>query len=74
MEDIFGRPREGIHSARIPYIDLAAVDVILTFLGACFIGWKWEYNILFVFLVLMLLSIPIHMAAGSRTALIDKLF
>ena len=28
--DIFGAPREGIHAYRIPYVDMAAVDVLLT--------------------------------------------
>lgn len=29
-KDIFGKPREGTHSTRIPVVDLAAYDVLAT--------------------------------------------
>ena len=49
---IFGKERDGVHSYRDPFFDLAIVDVVMTIVGAILISYTWEVNVIvsFVFL------------------------
>lgn len=58
--NIFGKPKEGVHSIRI--FDIAVVDLLLTFVMAFVISryaLKGKYLIL-IFIILLLLGILVH--------------
>jgi hypothetical protein len=59
-KDALGVPRKGIHALRIPWVDLAAVDVIGTLVIAVAVA-KWlEVSFLTSLIVVMLLAIALH--------------
>lgn len=59
-KDALGRPRKGAHSIRIPLLDVAAIDVLLTVLGAWGISWWFLVPFWQSFLGLFLLGIFMH--------------
>lgn len=59
-KNIFGKPYEGVHSIRIPIIDLAFIDVFFTVIAAYIISKYFEYNFVCTLLFLFLLAIFIH--------------
>jgi len=76
-KELFGKPREGAHRHRIPFIDLALVDVVMTFvLGT--VLWlatkrQWQgFACIMVFL--LLLSIIAHRLFCVRTKIDQCLF
>lgn len=78
LSEIFGKPREGIHSTRI--FGLAAVDLGLTVVAAVIIvkwGWcggkKGWGEVVGVFAALMCMAVAIHYLFGVKTALNEKL-
>lgn len=68
MEDIFGRPGEGVHSHR--FLGLASVDLGLTFVAALFVAWAWEMPIWKSFLILFFIGFLFHIAFGVKTAFV----
>jgi len=56
FSNIFGAPGEGVHSVRI--FGFAAFDIVGTFILALVLGWG--KNTLVIFILLLLISIPIH--------------
>jgi hypothetical protein len=56
FSNIFGSPGEGVHSVRV--FGFAAFDVIGTFILALILGRG--KNTLVIFILLLLVSIPIH--------------
>jgi hypothetical protein len=76
-KDIFGKPKEGVHSIRI--FDIAVVDVLLTLFGAYLIK-KIDLKIfektplLVIFIYLILLSIVIHKLFCVDTKLTKTVF
>lgn len=71
--DIFGEPGKGVHRYRIPFLDVAAVDVIATLIVGYFIALYSKWNFWLVVLVLFLLSIVFHLLFCVRTK-ITKMF
>jgi len=71
---IFGKPREGSHSYRIPVVDLAFVDVFLTILASVAIGSYFKYNIFVVFIMLMIVAIVLHKAFCVETTINKFIF
>ena len=59
-KDFFGKPRKGAHSYRIPILDIAAVDLILTILAAWAIAKYFDYSFWMTFLVLFILGYFFH--------------
>jgi hypothetical protein len=57
-KDIFGKPREGSHSYRV--LNIAIVDVFATFLLAGVLSRVMSISIILVFIILVIISIPIH--------------
>lgn len=47
---IFGKEKEGIHSYR--FMNIAIIDVLLTFIGALVIAYCFKLNIILVFIIL----------------------
>ena len=68
---IFGKEKEGIHSYR--FMDIAIVDVLLTFIGALVIAYWFKLNIILVFIVLIILGTLIHYIFCVETT-ITKMF
>lgn len=75
FKDIFGRPNEGVHKARI--FGVAAVDLSLTIILAILIGmwrkWSIQKTILF-FIGMIIASILIHRIFCVKTALTVRVF
>jgi hypothetical protein len=69
-KDIFGRPKEGVHSRRI--FDIAVMDVIATLVLAALITWYSQIPIWKTSLALFTAGIVLHRAFCVRTT-IDKL-
>ena len=68
---IFGKEKEGIHSYR--FMDIAIMDVLLTFIGAIIIGYYFKLNIILVFIGLIILGTLIHYIFCVETT-ITKMF
>ena len=74
--DLFGKPNEGIHSYRIPYLDLAAVDVISVIFLAFIIYILIGKQISFMYLISGIFAAGIisHRWVGVKTKLDVFLF
>lgn len=70
-KNILGVPKEGVH--RIRLFGLALTDLVLTIILAIIISYWKDWNLIVVFLSLMLLSILIHLLFCVDTALIKLL-
>ena len=68
---IFGKEKEGLHSYR--FMDIAIVDVLLTFIGALLIAYYFKLNIILVFIFLIILGTLIHYIFCVETT-ITKMF
>ena len=68
---IFSKEKEGIHSYR--FMDIAIMDVLLTFIGAIIIGYYFKLNIILVFIILIILGTIIHYIFCVETT-ITKMF
>ena len=55
---IFGKEKEGVHSYR--FLDIAIVDTFLTFILSLAISYYFKVNLIFVFVLLIILSLIIH--------------
>jgi hypothetical protein len=71
-KDILGVPREGIHSIRV--YDLAIVDFIMTFVGACIIAYFFKMNVFLVFLYLFILGEYLHILFCVDTKFLSIFF
>jgi glycerol uptake facilitator-like aquaporin len=75
-KDIFGKSDEGLHAYRIKYIDVAAVDLIMTFVLG-FIIWFFATNrqgFSQIMVILLLLGIISHRLFCVRTKVDRCLF
>lgn len=68
---IFGKEKEGLHSYR--FMNIAIVDVLLTFIGALVIAYYFKLNIILVFIILIILGTLIHYIFCVETT-ITKMF
>lgn len=57
-KNIFGKPKEGVHSYRI--FNVAIVDVILTILAAVLISFFGKFSFIKTCFILFLLGIILH--------------
>ena len=69
-KNIFGRPKEGVHSYRL--FNIAIVDVVLTIIFSMIISYIFKTNIWITLIILFLLGIILHKIFCVRTT-IDKL-
>ena len=72
-KDLFGKPGEGSHSYRIPVVNLAAVDVLATVVGAALISKYSKYSFFTILIMLVIFSIFIHVLFCVDTELIKKI-
>lgn len=57
-KNIFGKPREGVHSLRI--FDLALVDLVLTIIASYFLKDVFKQTFFKTFICLMILGTCLH--------------
>lgn len=69
---IFGKEKKGIHSYR--FLDIAIVDTLLTFILSLAISYYFKINLIFVFVLLIILSIIIHRIFCVDTTLTKMFF
>ena len=68
-KDIFGKPKEGVHSYRI--FDIAIVDVIFTILGGIIIAYSFNFDYTNTIIILFVLGIVMHRIFCVETT-VDK--
>ena len=73
-KELFGKPGQDSHTTRIPFVDLAASDVISTIIGAGVISYAFNYNFLYVLIILFVIGIIAHRIFCVRTKLDVFLF
>ena len=71
-KDIFGKPREGVHSYR--FLDFAIIDIIFTIIGAYIISKYSNYNFYKILLFLFILGIILHKLFCVNTKLNSIIF
>lgn len=71
-KNIFGKEKEGVHSYR--FLNIAIVDTLLTFILSLAISYYFKINLLFVFVLLVILSIIIHRIFCVNTTLTKMFF
>ena len=69
-KDALGIPNQGLHSYR--FLNLAIVDVIMTFLAAILLSYFFKISLLYTSIFLFSLGIILHRLFCVRTT-IDKL-
>ena len=57
-KNIFGIPKEGLHSYRL--FNIAIVDTGLTILLSIILSYAFDSSILIIFLILMIVAILLH--------------
>ena len=72
FKNVFGVPREGIHSIRL--FDIAVVDVLGTVLLAFLLSKIFQCNFLLTFTALLILSVFVHKLFCVDTTLTKKVF
>ena len=68
FRNMFGQPRQGIHSYRI--YDIAIVDTVLTIILAYLISMYFSYNFWALLIFLLFFSIFIHWLFCVDTAIL----
>jgi hypothetical protein len=68
--DIFGKPKQGVHSIRL--FDIAIIDLLMTLLLAYIISVYFNKNFIIVSFVLFISGIILHRLFCVRTT-IDKI-
>jgi fatty acid desaturase len=74
---IFGKERQGAHALRIPFLNVALVDVVATIVGAFLIAYFTKWSFLWTLLGLFLLGIVLHRLFCVKTTVdvfLTKLF
>ncbi len=64
-KDIFGKPREGLHSYRI--FDIAIVDLILTIFAAYLLSFYINYDFTLILILLLVMGVILHYIFGVKT-------
>lgn len=73
-KDIFGKPRQGVHKYRIPVLDIALVDTVLTVLLSIVIAKIFKVSFLLTFIVFILLGVVVHKIFCVDTKFNSKIF
>jgi succinate dehydrogenase hydrophobic anchor subunit len=68
-KNIFGEPKKGVHKYR--FLNMAAVDLILTVFLAILISYYSKKNFIIVFFILIIISILVHKIFCVNTTLTD---
>jgi hypothetical protein len=74
FKDILGKPGEGIHSARIPGLNISFVDTLLTFIGAYYIQKHFpQFSYLQVLIAFFILGEILHILFCVKTEISKKI-
>lgn len=73
-KNALGRPREGVHKYRIPILDIAAADTLLTVLLALVVSKIFKVSFLWSFIATILLGIILHKLFCVETTINKKIF
>jgi hypothetical protein len=65
--NIFGAPNTGIHSYRIPVLNIAFFDLFFTIIGAIALGHYLKLDWYYVLLILLVLGEILHIAFCVKT-------
>lgn len=74
FKDALGKPREGIHAIRIPVIDIALVDTLLTVIAALVFSKLFKSSFIWTFIVFIVIAIVIHRVLCVDTRLNQLIF
>lgn len=69
---IFGKEREGVHSIRV--MDVAAVDVVLTIMGAVVLARVFHWNVGWTLLGVFVLGVIMHRIFCVNTKINEMIF
>jgi len=64
-QDIFGKPKQGLHSYRI--LDVAIVDYMMTIIGAFVISYYTDIPVILTTIGLFTVAILLHILFGVPT-------
>jgi len=70
--NIFGKPKEGVHKHR--FLGFASVDLFATLLVSYLISLKIKKSIIYIFLILIIISIIVHRIFCVNTTLTSLIF
>ena len=70
--NILGAPKEGIHSYRI--FNIAIIDLGLTIIATIIISYAFDYSVLMVFIILMIVGILLHKLFCVNTTITKLIF
>jgi hypothetical protein len=73
-QDIFGKPRQGIHKYRIPILDIALADTLLTVALAFIVSKVFNIPFAVSFIIFILIGIVLHKIFCVNTKLNSKIF
>ena len=59
-KDLFGIPGTGVHAIRIPILDIALVDTLMTIILAFVISKFSNYSFISILVILLFLAIIFH--------------
>ena len=71
-KDIFGKPNEGIHSYRL--FNIAIVDLLMTIVAALLISYLFNYSVIKVLIILLLMGIIFHKLYCVDTTINNMIF
>lgn len=84
LSKYFGKERSGVHSWRLPFFDIAVVDLMLTLLVAVLVQsnfkildkskFKLDWQVFRVFVILMICGIFVHRLFCVNTTINKALF
>ena len=66
-KDIFGKPKEGVHSYRL--LNIAIIDTILTIIIGYLISKYFKIKFIYILIILFILSIIVHKIFCVETTL-----
>lgn len=72
-KDIFGRPSSGLHSYRIPFVNLAFIDVFFTLIASYILHVYSikNYSVLEIFIFLFIIGEIFHLSFCVKTPITD---
>ena len=70
--NILGAPKEGIHSYRI--FNIAIIDLGLTIIAAIILSYAFDYSLLLIFIILMVIGILLHKLFCVNTTITSIVF
>ena len=72
LSEIFGKPKEGIHSNTIPFLNIATFDTLGTLAIAWGVSRYWKTPFLLTLLIIFAVGELAHLAFGVETRFIKK--